>query len=56
MIKAVKEWTTEAYEREVNGLLSQGFVIVQTECGFEGNEEGRDAVFIAILCYPEELG
>jgi hypothetical protein len=49
MIKSVKSWISKDFDAEINQYLSERYEILNTSCGFEGNQDGMDAVFLAIL-------
>lgn len=49
MIITIKEYAHRSFNSTINQYLSDGYEILNTSCGFEGNQDGMDAVFIAIL-------
>jgi hypothetical protein len=54
MIVTLKEWVHETFDDKINQYLSDGYEILSISCGLEGNEDGMDAVFVAILSSPGE--
>lgn len=54
MIVTFKEWVPKTFEDKLNQYLSEGYEILNTACGLEGNTDGNDMVFAAILHKGED--